>query len=308
MEWTESIRAAVAYLEAHIREEIDPEDVARAAGVSPFYLQRGFEILTGFSMGRYLRSRRLYLAALDLAAGKGKVIDVALRYGFETPEGFTKAFTRFHGATPTQVVRDHSRIKTFFPLKIVISIQGGNSMEYTVEKQEAFTLIGFAREIAFDDGYEDCPAFWEEFIPKYLTPLFQGKEPETPQEQAVCRHGVGEFGVCLDGGSGESFRYLIAGTYRGGPVPQGMELVEFPAMEWAKFPCRGPMAGALQSVNTQIFREWLPGNPEFEMAMAANLEWYAPGGTDDTDYESAIWLPVKRKGAALQASRSQPER
>ncbi len=297
MEWTQILRSAIEYMEGHIREPISPEDVAAHVYLSPMHLQRGFEIVTGYSISRYLRYRRLYLAALDLAVGHGKVIDIAYRYGFETPESFTKAFTRFHGATPTQIKNDHSRIKTFFPFKITLTVQGGSVMEFTVEKLEHFALVGFEREIAFDAGYRDCPEFWEEFSAGYLQPLFSGKDPETEEERAVRAYRIGEFGACLDNGEKPGvFQYMIAGEYRGGPVPETMKVIRFPDLEWAKFPCHGPLPGALQSVNTQIFKEWLPGNPDYEIAMAANLEWYAPGGeTDGTDYESAIWIPVKRK-------------
>lgn len=297
MEWMGALRAAINYMEEHIREPITPEDVAAHVFLSPFYLQRGFEIVTGYSIARYLRCRRLYLAALDLAAGKGKVIDAAYRYGFETPESFTKAFTRFHGATPTQIKQDHRKIKPFFPLKITISVQGGNTMEYAVEKLEGFQIIGFEKEISYDAGYRECPKFWDEFLAEYLQPLFSGKEPETEEEKAVCRYSIGEFGACLDDGCGPGvFRYLIAGKYTGGPVPASMKTVSFPDLEWAKFPCRGPLPGALQSVNTQIFQEWLPGNQKYQIALGANLEWYSPEGeTDDPGYESAIWIPVKKK-------------
>lgn len=297
MEWTETLRAAIDYMEQHIREPITAEDVAAHVYMSPFYLQKGFEIMTGYSVSRYLRSRRLYLAALDLAAGREKVIDVACRYGFETPESFTKAFSRFHGATPTQVRADNRRIKPFFPLKITLTVQGGDAVEYTVERMESFQVVGFQREISFDEGYRECPRFWEEYNAAYGYPLFAGKPPETELEKAVCRYGVGEFGVCVDDLShAGKFRYLIAGRYEGGSLPEGMTVFRFPSLEWAKFPCRGPLPGTLQSVNSKIFQEWLPGNPDYEMAMDANIEHYAP----DSDragpgLESAIWIPVKRK-------------
>lgn len=295
MEWTEALRRAIAYMEKHLLEPITPEDVAAHVFMSPFYFQKGFEIVTGCSVSRYLRSRRLYLAALDLAAGKGRVIDIAYRYGFETPESFTKAFSRFHGATPSQIKADNRQIKTFLPLKITVSVQGGAEMEYTVERMNGFQVIGFQREFFFESAHREIPKFWEEFSSRYLGPLFSGKEPETPEEEAVCRHRIGEFGVCIDDGIGGRFRYLIAGAYQGGPAPEGMTLFSFPDLEWAKFPCQGSMPGALQSVNAQIFNEWLPGNGEYRIAMDANIEWYAPGGdTDCADYEAAIWVPVER--------------
>ncbi len=296
MEWTQTLRKAIDYMEKHIREPITPENVAAHVSVSPLYLQRGFEMVTGYSISRYLRYRRMYLAALDLAADRGRVIDAAYQYGFETPESFSKAFARFHGATPTQIMRDHSRIKTFFPLKITVTVQGGEAVEYTVEKVKAFTLVGFEREISFDAGYQDCPKFWDEFSERYLGPLFSGKEPETDEEQAVCAHRIGEFGVCVcDGEKPGVFRYLIAGRYQGGPVPENMWKISFPEQEWAKFPCRGPLPGALQSVNTQIFQEWLPGNTEYQVSADVSLEWYAAESeVNSFGYESAIWIPVKR--------------
>lgn len=298
MEWTESIRRAVEYMEAHLREGVTPEDVARAVHISPMYLSRGFEILTGYSVSRYLRCRRLYLAALDLTAGKSRVLDVALDYGFETPESFSKAFSRFHGASPTEIMRDHSRIRLFLPLKLVLSIQGGELMDYKVEQREAFQLAGFKRRISYSRGYRECPAFWDEIAERYLDPLMAGKSPETPEEQAVVRYNVGEFAVCEDADDARrlgAFRYVIAGRYDGGPLPQGMTALNFPAGNWAVFPCKGPMPGALQAVNTKIFNEWLPGSSEYVLSGGVSLEWYAQGDCSAQDYESAIWLPVKKK-------------
>ena len=101
--------------------------------------------------------------------------------------------------------------------------------------------------------------------------------------------------MCIDDIGGGKFRYIIAGEYKGGDVPEGMTVYEFPETQWAKFKCVGPMPGALQSVNTRIFREWLPGNPDFDIAFGANIEWYSEGDGSAADYESAIWVPVKRK-------------
>ena len=92
----------------------------------------------------------------------------------------------------------------------------------------------------------------------------------------------------------EHFRYYIAGAYQGGQVPEGMKVFEVPAGEWAKFKCVGPMPEALQTVNTRIFNEWLPGNQEFEAAFHINIEWYSGKDTGSEAYESGIWIPVKR--------------
>ena len=121
-------------------------------------------------------------------------------------------------------------------------------------------------------------------------------KPNGKVEETICNCCVGEYGVCIDDtGKEGKFRYLIAGSYTEGEVPEGMSVYEFPGLEWAKFSCKGPMPEALQTINTKIFQEWLPGNEEYEIAMGTNIEWYSKGDTTDVDYESAIWLPIKRK-------------
>ncbi|MBQ9265248.1 MAG: AraC family transcriptional regulator [Clostridia bacterium] len=297
MEWIAGIRGAIQYLEDHLLdEEADP---ARAVGISPFYLQKGFRILTGCTMAEYVRSRRLYLAALDVIAGKDKVIHIAFKYGYDTPESFTKAFTRFHGVTPAALRRDPSRVRMFLPLKITLTLQGGHEMDYIVEKEPAFQVIGIEKQIPMETTYRDIPKFWDEFSDLYMRKLMRGCAPETEIETAICQYHVGMYGVCLDEEEDHGLcRYLIAGPYPdGGPVPAGMKTAPFPEMDWAKFRCKGPLPGALQAVNTRIFKEWLPGNPAYEIAMDCTIEWYSEGDPQSADYESAIWVPVKRRQA-----------
>ena len=117
MEWLASIRAAIDYMEKHLEDSISAQDVADQVYLSPFFLQRGFLLMTGCGIGEYIRNRRLYQAALDLRETEDRVIDIAFRYCYETPESFTKAFSRFHGVTPSQV-RDGAAVKVFLPLTI----------------------------------------------------------------------------------------------------------------------------------------------------------------------------------------------
>ena len=296
MEWLTSIRGAVAYMEDHLTDDVSLDDVARVVHLSPFFLQRGFSLMTGYGVGEYLRNRRLCQAALDLQGTGEKVIDVAFRYGYETPESFTKAFTRFHGATPTQV-REGAAMRSFLPLTIQISIQGGSKMEPKITPLFPFKLIGFQKVFTYEEAYSEIPKFWNETCEKYANNVYAGNPPANPYEQALMDNCIGEYGVCIDDlGSGQ-FRYLIAGKYTGGPVPEGMVLYEFPRGSWAVFDCIGPNPQTLQSVNTRIFQEWLPGNPDYELCGNATVEWYdcINGETTDPDYHSAIWVPVKRK-------------
>lgn len=297
MEWTTCLREAINYIDAHLSENISPEDIAQRVFMSPFYLQKGFKIMTGYSIGEYIRYRKLYLAAIDTISGNEKIIDLAYKYGYDTPESFTRAFGRFHGVSPVQMRNHPEKIKTFLPLKIKISIQGGHDMDYVVEKMRGFQIIGFGKEFKLNSAYQEIPQFWAKYRDKYCNPSTSSQVLTAEEiKKVVCDCHVGEFGISIDDSETKGyFRYLIAGTYRGQSVPEGMTLYTFPDMEWVKFNCTGPMPGALQSVNTKIFQEWLPDNPDYEIALGVNIEWYAKGDILAPDYESAIWLPVRKK-------------
>ena len=315
MEWLTSLRKAIEYMEEHLLADIGAREVADAVHISPFYFQKGFKIVTGYSIGEYMRNRRLYLAGLDVIKGgdtsqgstlhKGrnnvyaeeKIIDLAYKYGYDTPESFTRAFSRFHGVSPVRLREQPYRIRVFLPLTVEISIKGGNSMDFKIEKRESMRMIGFKRTFSYDTSYQEIPKFWDEFCAQYCGKDCRYDDVPNREEirQTIAECMVGEFGVCLDDiGDGEQFRYYIAGAYQGGEVPEGMKVIEIPASEWAKFKCTGAMPQTLQTVNTRIFSEWLPGNREFEMAFPLNIEWYSGGDTGSGDYESAIWIPVKR--------------
>ena len=140
--WNEGIRNAVDYIESHLADDISIDEAAAEACVSTFYFQKIFMVLCGFTVGEYIRSRRLTLAAQELSSSSVKVIDLAVKYGYDSPDSFTKAFTRFHGATPTSVRKGETIIKAFAPLKIKLTLEGGYTMDYKIVKKEAFTVIG----------------------------------------------------------------------------------------------------------------------------------------------------------------------
>lgn len=170
-------------------------------------------------------------------------------------------------------------------------------MDYKITPMFPFKVIGFQREFDMETSYTEIPKFWDEICSKYAANVYAGNEPANPFEKAIVDNCIGEYGVCIDDLGGNKFRYLIAGKYTGGDVPEGMVLYEFPRNDWAVFNCIGPNPQALQSVNTAIFRDWLPGNPDYELCGNATVEWYdcVNGEQSDPDYHSAIWIPVKKK-------------
>lgn len=295
MEWITCLKKTLNYIEENLENDIDIEKIAGDVYVSPYYLRKGFGIITGYSIGEYIRNRRLYEAAEAICSSDRKIIDIALKYGYETPESFTKAFTRFHGATPAAVRKNPELIHTFLPLNIKIEITGGNRMDYKITPMWGFKVIGFERTFSYEEAYKEIPKFWDEICDKYCKEIYSGKAPSCPEEQAIIDNCIGEYGVCIDNLCNGKFRYLVAGKYTGGAVPESMTLFEIPQGEWAVFNCKGPIPEALQNLNTRVFKEWLPGNTDYEMAGYYNVEWYScTGDKEDADYESAIWVPVRR--------------
>ncbi|MGN0629895.1 MAG: effector binding domain-containing protein [Ruminococcus sp.] len=285
MEWVNAVQSAIEYIEDNITENITAEDAANHVFMSSFYFQKGFSMLCGFTLSEYIRNRKLALAGGELAATDAKIIDVAMKYGYDSPDSFTKAFTRFHGISPSAVRKGDAVIKTFAPLKLEISLKGGYIMNYKIEKKDSFTVMGVSRIFAHETCKQDIPKFWDEHF-------------ASGRGKYVC----GMFGVNIDPEmGGNRFEYLIADLYNpSAEIPEGFVTRTIPAFTWAVFSCDGPMPAALQDVNQKIFSEWLPALKEYEFAAGYCIEMYDdpskyPGGVLDKNYHSEIWIPVKNK-------------
>ena len=293
MEWLSCIREAIGFMEDRLTDIRSPEEVARHVHVSCMYLQKGFQILTGYTLGEYMRNRRLYLAALELKSGRDSVLGIALRYGYENQAGFDKAFSRFHGATPREV-RCGAPIRTFLPVTVQISISGGDSMKFRIENKESIRTVGFSRVFSCEDSYTEIPKFWDEMTAKYAPHLMRGEKPEGAAETYVADHHIGEFGICSDIAGSNTFGYTIAGYDRGDGIPEGMTAGEIPAGTWAVFDCT---LRTLQETNTRIWKEWIPGNPGYEARGGVCVEWYAPDCAPGPDQRCEIRIPVRAKKA-----------
>lgn len=285
MEWMEIIREAVDYVEAHITDAITVDDVAGHVSVSPFYFHRGFSMLCGFSLMEYIRNRRLSLAGGEVVSGTASVLEIALKYGYDSPDSFTKAFTRFHGCPPSVVRREKATVKIFAPLKLTISLKGGYVVDYRITKKESFTVLGVSKEFGYEDASQRVPEFWQEH-----------------HASGNGQYVGGMFGINTDFEMGhERFQYMIADVYHPAvEIPKGFEVKTIPAFTWAVFPCKGALPESMKDVNVKIFSEWLPALKSYEFAAGYCIEMYdEPGkykkGVQDENYYAEIWIPVKKK-------------
>ena len=166
MELIQTIQGAIDYMEAHITEPITYADVAKSLYLSGFHFHRTFSMVVGITPAEYLRRRRLSLAGEALSAEGGKVLDVALQYGYDSPESFTKAFTRFHGITPSAARRSGAVLRQFNRLSVKILVEGGDSMQYRIEKRDSFSLLAavrsFPNAVAGDIDNHEIHNFWME--------------------------------------------------------------------------------------------------------------------------------------------------
>lgn len=284
MNWSESISRAIEYIENNLTNDITIEDISNYAYISPFYFQKGFALLCGYSISEYIRNRRLTLAASDLLSTNERIIDIAIKYGYDSPDSFTKAFTRFHGTTPSSV-RKGGNIKEFAPLKINVTLKGGYTMEYKIVEKEAFKVVGLRDSFKYETAYQDVPKIWKKFFMKSAFNKINAK-----------------YAVNIDTNMGcDSFDYIVGDDYNFElEVPKDFEVIEIPKFTWIIFPCVGKSSITIKETNEKIFKEWLPNSNDFEIAAGYNIEMYSDPkdykkGVDDEKYYCEIWIPIKKK-------------
>ncbi|MBR1585635.1 MAG: AraC family transcriptional regulator [Clostridia bacterium] len=274
--WIESFQRSIDFIEAHLNDALDIDSIAGIAALSPFYYQRIFGVLCGMTVGEYVRARRMTLAAQELCGTGKRVIDVALEYGYDSPDSFAKAFQRFHGISPSKAREAGAPLRSFAPLHIKISLEGGKMLDYRIVEKAPFTIMGVKRPFNSDTSYQEIPLFWKEWT-------------------ADMKGLKGMFGVCMDS-NGKDFDYWIADVYLPWlDIPDGIETAVIPGGLWAQFKCKGPLPGSLQSVNTQIWSEWLPTLKGYSLVGNYSLEVYGPPTENPEDYESYIWIPLKKE-------------
>lgn len=285
MNWSESISKAIDYIEQNLDKDISINDISKQACISPYYFQKGFTMLCGYTIGEYIRNRRLSVAAYELLNGDSKIIDIALKYGYDSPDSFTKAFTRFHGATPIAIRNKNATIKDFTPLKINLILNGGNTINYRIEEKDSFKVIGLKRNIEYKNANTDVEKQWKSFL---IKSTFSKIKPK--------------YGINIDKNmENNSFEYIIGDDYiTEEKYPKKFEIIEIPKLTWAVFPCKGSASTSLRKINEKIFKEWLPNNTNYEISDGYNIEMYSDPkkykkGLEDANYYCEIWIPVTKK-------------
>lgn len=287
MSWIESIQKAINYIEEHLLDNITIEQIAREVNSSVFHFQRTFSILTDMSIADYIRRRRLTLAAQELINTEQKVIDLAYKYGYDSPEAFTKAFRKQHNLTPSEARKKQGQLQSYNRLVIQVSLKGAEPMKYKIVEKEKFQVVGVKRTYNSQNGenLQGIPQFWNEMNSKnfdhQLIQLNNGSIK-------------GTLGVCVpntEQGQKGFIDYWIA-TDHVGEVGENLLALEIPASKWVVFEVHGPMPDAMQNTWKQIYSEWFPSNP-YKPAGTAELEVYPDEDAYSPDAYSEIWIPIQ---------------
>ena len=287
MNWTEGIQSAINYIEDNITEELDINDIAARAACSAFYFQRIFGALCGFTLGEYIRSRRLSLAGNDIISTDEKVIDIAMKYGYSSPDSFTRAFTLFHGITPTEARQSKAGLRSFSRLRVQIILKGGNTMEYKIIEKEAFTVLEKVEHhtVAGAQNLNTIPEFW----------CRASKEGVIDTLLSYASDKGLLLGTCYGNGhtDSEEFDYGIAVECSPETsAPEGYRVNTIPARKWVVAECTGAMPDAIQKLWHELCAEFFPTSsykPTYEM----DIEAYPDGDMTSPDYKSQIWIPIE---------------
>lgn len=282
MDWMTRLNAAIAYLERHLTEEIDYEALGRLAGCSSYHFQRMFGYMVGMPLSEYIRRRRMSLAAADLQSGTEKILDIALKYGYDSPTAFNRAFQGVHGFAPSRAKEAGRTLQSFPPISFQITIKGAVPMEYRIEQKEAIRIVGVSMPIEKDieKNFATVPAMWNKAAQDGAIPRLCEKMNSQP---------MGVLGVSVCNNEAEAWKYWIAvaSTAEAGPFAEYV----IPAATWAIFQGQGT-GQSIQELEKQIVTEWLPSSG-YEYGTGPDVEVYLDPNPANTKYE--VWIPVVKK-------------
>ncbi len=298
MDWIVGMQRAIDYVEEHLTEPIDYEQLSVYAYSSSYHFQRVFSILCGFTVGEYIRNRRLSLAGAELAKGNAKVIDVALKYGYESPDSFAKAFYKFHGILPSEAKNNGSRLKSFSRLALKFSLEGGTVMNYRIEEKEEMVLTGYKRRFVGVPG-ERAEQEKEMYVKtRALQYILQGLsgDVETSYDIITSIDDSG-YDFYIAGRLTEYHRnHLDKDGVLGTEFARYYENVVIPKQTYAIFEterCSYPTTVFLD-LRKRIASEWLPSSG-YQLANAPEIvvsHWFR-GDKSNQRYRE-LWIPIEK--------------
>ncbi len=288
--WHELMNQAINFIEDNILEDIDFDKVSSIVGQSAINFQCTFSIVTNISIYEYIRRRRITLATFDLQNSNAKVIDIALKYGYESPEAFTRAFKEINGVSPSKARKEGIELKSFPRITFLLSIKGGIAMDYRIESKEAFSVYGIEGIFTTENGrnLKDIPEFWSKCEKSGQLDKLNASTNGLKGVHSICSYKQLES---------NTFPYMLFVFKTENSNIDGYTQVDVPASTWAifkseKYKDTESTPRVIQDLVKRVYTDWLP-TANYNKVDGYDMELYLQD--KDEMYYCETWIRVTPK-------------
>jgi len=300
MDTTANLNAAMRYIEKQLFDEIDFSEMAKIACCSEYQFRRMFSYLADMPLNEYIRKRRLSLAGDLLRSGGEKIIDVAFKCGYESPDAFGKAFQAMYGFAPSALRKNIAAPKAFPPLFFRLTLKGGFEMDYRIVERGEFYIMGRTGYIPliYHGPNPHTAEVWKKLKQEDLLVLMEYSEVDpkgiiTVYEQTTKGNTQTKW-------EGDEI-FMCVGVIMEKPMPSRFkgrfDTLPFEASTWLVFPAmdntRNSGIPSTQQTYARI-GEWLPTS-EYEETAAPTITWFESYDFSKPDKKSEIWVPVRKR-------------
>lgn len=283
------LNQVIEYIEAHLTEDLSLDLISEYAGVSDYHFRKIFYYLSGLTLSEYVKNRKLSEATLDLLNGE-KVTDVAFKYGYQSVDGFTRAYKKWCGHLPSEVLKKGVG-KTFPKLTFIISVRGGVDMEFRIEEKPAFTFAGVSKRVPMQfEGVNNEIVKLAQSITAEQREAMRSLQNIEPREIVNVSYDADYHFMKEEG----YLTHLIGVLTTEEEISPLLDKVSVPAYTWAVFPNEGPFPSTLQDTMARVYAEWLPSS-DYEVIAAPTFS-FTKMDPDKKDHAySEVWVPVRKK-------------
>lgn len=285
MKWLKQLSQVIDYIESNLDGVISFDEAAKIACCSTCYFQRIFSNVVGISLSEYIRRRRMTAAAFELQTSNKKVMDIGLKYGYESPTSFNRAFQSVHGVSPIVARTQGTLLTAYPPISFSILVTGGETMNYRIETKEAIRIVGVRTTLQeeMEQNQKIVPVFWNKMLESTLFSQICELTDKEP-------HGI--LGVTAYTNPQNIYYYIAASTDK--PVPDGMVEFEIPAATWVIFECNGHFKESVQTIFKRFLTEWLPVSG-YEYAELPDIEVYPVNKKGSKGGHAEVWIAIKKE-------------
>jgi AraC family transcriptional regulator len=291
MDWLDRMNLAMDYIETHLTENVDFDQAAQMACCSTYHFQRMFSFITNVPLSEYIRRRRLTMAAFELQNTETKIIDLAFKYGYESPEAFSRAFSKLHGLTPMSARNKGATLKAYPRMSFHISIKGDSEMNWRIEEKDGFEVFGLELQTNVIDGqcFKDIPAFWD-------VCENDGRCIALAEAAGKKRNELLDAGITYDHKPDGGMKYMIACIKHMEVASAEFTVLSIPKQTWAVFSVEwqpGQTNDNLHDTWRRIHSEWFPTASYEHADCDYDMERYF--GKEKSEYGVEVWIPVVKK-------------